>query len=305
MTIQTLNNPVSCTTTPIFRTWASALSTAIAAQGWVLTTDTGQINWASVNAPLANAAAGYEIWRAGDALQATAPLYIKIEYGCGPTTASGAVWITCGTGTDGAGTITGTTIVGVSSTAQMTTRSQHWSSGAGGSLIYVNGDASTLAIFACPAFTSTSSSGYLTLVERTRAFDGTPSADGYIVLNSGGSGGYNNISVCSYLPNSFGPNQGQQLSGWAVAAAGPSATNVVAGVLYPQPVFTGYNVRLGGPSQFVMAMVPTDLAGGVTVSFPHYGVSRSWLSAGYGSSNSGLCWGAWGGPNRSFLFRTS
>lgn len=89
-----------------FRAWGSELAAKFAAVGMVQTSDTGQINWASVTrAAVINTAAGYEIWRlSGSAL------YFKIEYGTGsvqPTTPS--LWLTVGTGSNGSGTITGQT----------------------------------------------------------------------------------------------------------------------------------------------------------------------------------------------------
>ncbi len=106
----TLNN----TTDAFFRAWGSGISAALAAIGLVQTADTGQINWSTVTRPLADLTAqGYEIWRFNDALQSTRPIFIKIEYGAGAATGtavSAALWITVGTSSNGAGTITGPAI---------------------------------------------------------------------------------------------------------------------------------------------------------------------------------------------------
>lgn len=101
------------TTDAEFRAWGSAVSGALSAVGLTQTSDTGQINWASVSKPSAgNTAQGYEVWRFNDTLQASKPLFMKIEYG---SSASGAtypaVWVTFGMSTDGAGSITGSTII--------------------------------------------------------------------------------------------------------------------------------------------------------------------------------------------------
>jgi hypothetical protein len=91
-----------------FRAWGSAIATALAAIGLVQTSDTGQINWTTVLTPSAtNQTRGYEIWRFNDSLQATAPIFIKLEYGSGNQNASGpAVIFTVGKGSNGSGTIT-------------------------------------------------------------------------------------------------------------------------------------------------------------------------------------------------------
>ena len=64
-----------------FRQWGRGISEQIAAMGLVRTSDTGQIDWATVLKPASTAFAGYEMWRFDDALQATAPVFIKLEYG--------------------------------------------------------------------------------------------------------------------------------------------------------------------------------------------------------------------------------
>lgn len=90
------------------RSWGSAVSAQLAACGLVQTADTGQINWATVTKPAAGATpAGYEIWRFNDALQATKPVFIKVEYGTGGAATFCAMWLTVGTGTNGAGTLSG------------------------------------------------------------------------------------------------------------------------------------------------------------------------------------------------------
>lgn len=94
--------------------WVTALHNALAAVGLVQTADTGQINLASPGTSGAySTSLGYEIWRFNDTLQATAPVFIRVEYGNGIQGGGGsgfiptATWMTVGTGTNGAGTLTG------------------------------------------------------------------------------------------------------------------------------------------------------------------------------------------------------
>jgi hypothetical protein len=97
------------TTDAEFRTTATFIHDVFSNAGWVQTSDTGQINLTTVAKPAGtNTAAGYEIWRMADTLQGTAPIYIKMEYGTGVNNQRFAYWFTIGTGSDGAGTITGT-----------------------------------------------------------------------------------------------------------------------------------------------------------------------------------------------------
>jgi len=91
--------------------WVNAMHAAIAASGMVQTSDTGQMASPYTGAKPTGTLAtmGYEIWRMNDTQQANFPIYLKIEYGSNNSAATGAAWfITIGTGTNGAGTITGT-----------------------------------------------------------------------------------------------------------------------------------------------------------------------------------------------------
>lgn len=95
----------------ILRAWIGEIHTSLAAFGLVQTADTGQVNLATVVGPLnSNIVFGYSVWRFADALQATAPVFFKIEYATDfqvNAHYSPALWLTVGQGSDGAGNITG------------------------------------------------------------------------------------------------------------------------------------------------------------------------------------------------------
>jgi hypothetical protein len=108
MTTQTFSTVFANTTDADFRAWGLEFSNALRACGLAVTTDTGQINWTTVLHPtVANTAAGYEVYKFTDALQATYPIFVKVEYGTGPLVAQPDIWITIGTATNGAGTLSG------------------------------------------------------------------------------------------------------------------------------------------------------------------------------------------------------
>jgi hypothetical protein len=112
MTTSIYSTAWSNTTDAEFRAWGSALSAAMQTCGLLQSTDTGQINWATVARTAGNnSVAGYEIYKFTDTLQATSPVFIKIEYGTGNVHNnydSPALWITVGQGSNGTGTLTGT-----------------------------------------------------------------------------------------------------------------------------------------------------------------------------------------------------
>ncbi len=85
-----------------FRTQMGWFATQLETMGWAKQGDSGQIDWSSVAAPgAANTSQGYEIRKGTD------NVYMKIEFGSGYAAYAKSLWFTFGTGTDGAGTITG------------------------------------------------------------------------------------------------------------------------------------------------------------------------------------------------------
>lgn len=111
MTTATIVSTIDHTSDATFRVWVAEIITNLLAVGLTQTTDTGQINTSTVvRGASANTAAGYAVFRFNDTLQSTAPIFFKLEFGNGTTPATDpAIWITVGTGSNGSGTITGTT----------------------------------------------------------------------------------------------------------------------------------------------------------------------------------------------------
>lgn len=77
----------------------------LAACGLVRTSDTGQINSATVTLPSANSYAGYSVWRFADALQTSAPVFLKFQFGVGTATQRYGTTLQVGRETDGAGNL--------------------------------------------------------------------------------------------------------------------------------------------------------------------------------------------------------
>lgn len=108
MTTHTIDTPVNHTTDAEFRTWINEFETLLTTVGLVVHTDTGQLTLASATRPTsANTYAGFRIYRFNDALQATAPIYIRVDFGSGAFTTTPAIKVQVGSNTNGAGTLTG------------------------------------------------------------------------------------------------------------------------------------------------------------------------------------------------------
>lgn len=95
----------SAGTDALFRSYVSAVRTALTNAGLVRTSDTGQIDPTTVSKPTSGSDAGYEIWRFDDDDQSTDPLFFKITYGGGSSNGYPRIKIIVGTGSNGSGTI--------------------------------------------------------------------------------------------------------------------------------------------------------------------------------------------------------
>lgn len=92
-----------------FRLWTQFIEDTLITTGlWVLTSDTGQTPPGSLVHPtVANTKMGYRIYRMDDPLQATAPVFMRLDFGPGTAGVNvPAFWVTIGMGSDGAGNIT-------------------------------------------------------------------------------------------------------------------------------------------------------------------------------------------------------
>lgn len=91
-----------------FRSFVSKIGAILDSVGITKTTDTGQIDPATVAKPGAiNTVQGYEIRKFTDSSQASKPIFVKIEYGSAGVVTRPAIWTTVGTGSNGSGTLTG------------------------------------------------------------------------------------------------------------------------------------------------------------------------------------------------------
>lgn len=178
--------PAGFTTTDAsFRAWGSAISTLLDDVGLAKTADTGQINWTTVARPTAtNTVAGYEIRVHDSTLGDT---YFKIEYRtAGSTTgANASLQVTIGTGSDGAGTITGVMFAAfldlMESSSVTTARNDTANATA-----YAYLDDGTVAWCLAPAKAVTYYSD-LMIFARTSGADGAYNGDGAMVVNQYGA----------------------------------------------------------------------------------------------------------------------
>ncbi len=275
------------------------MSDLIKATGAVVqTADTGQINWAATFTPATNTTGGYEIFRLDDTLQATVPVFIKVEYGWGASTSNPQVWVTVGSATDGAGTITGIKTTRIS---LFWTAADVWGSNTA-HMCYATGAAADAALawggwWGSTAYSNTggglASGGGMFLVERSRDFDGTPNGDGVLLVAwTWGSSATTRYYSCPRFYVTGLPNIAAQTSGVPTISSGGAltgATGIVGSDTYVWPVFTGhYQFSIGGPSKYLVGYFSGDIPAGTQVPLTLYGASHTFLMGGVGMPGVGL-----------------
>lgn len=163
--------PGGMTSAAAFRAWGLAISTALQAVGLVKTSDTGQIDWTTVAAPSSSGnIQGYEIYRFSDALQATAPVFLRVTYGSGANGQYPGVRFAVGAATDGAGNLT---------TSYNHGAMYGTSTDSGTRTSWISFDGSGLAI-AFHVDAAVIGNRGLFVIDRTRNADGTPNGDGLV-----------------------------------------------------------------------------------------------------------------------------
>lgn len=95
-------------TAAALRTWCARVKTALTSAGLVQTSDTGQLDPATVALPATNADAGYLIYRFNDSTQGTDPIFLKVMPGRGNASSETRIRFQVGQGSNGSGTLTGT-----------------------------------------------------------------------------------------------------------------------------------------------------------------------------------------------------
>lgn len=170
-----------------FRAWIQVVIDSLTAAGLTRTTDSGQINVATVTRPTSsNTIVGYTVWRMSDPLQSVAPVFIKVSFGSSNTTGYIRLTIDVGSGSDGAGNITGVV-------AQATTNAQMQSSTGGAlpspglSMAVCNDWGVAFCGAHIPGTLSNAGVGFGFAIHRTVDSGGVPTSEGVMINVASGS----------------------------------------------------------------------------------------------------------------------
>lgn len=160
-----------------FKSWGQTISNQLASFGWIKSTDTGQLDWNLNPAPPATGAYLWEIWHPNDALQTGASAYfLKVEYGTSVSWPGPGMRLSMGTGTNGAGTLTGF----VSNLNECQPQNIGRNRGASVYDCYFSGDSGRLSIYLWRGHDLYGAMGFV--VERTHNTDGTDNSDGVTLI---------------------------------------------------------------------------------------------------------------------------
>ena len=261
----TLNLRYDNSTDIIFKEWAKGLSDQLIAAGWTRTADTGQIDWTAITRPtVANTSQGYEIFQMNDVLQATAPIFLKVEYGSGGNILYPSIWLTAGVATSGAGALTGniTTRQQLQSGGNTTALQAHKFDGANNRFVCAlapefNGAANMIAFG----------------IERTHGDDGSDTDAGALFFGIGSG-----VKVQAPLPKA-GTGASPATEG-ALGCMTPLSATSVRGTdigLFPVFPFLG---RMLNPYRNLMVYFNNEITANLTITATHYGLAHTFYTVG-------------------------
>lgn len=250
---RTINSAFS--TDADFRAWGVALAAQFAAVGLVKTADTGQIDWTTIVKPFTtNQKQGYEVWRFNDALQATKPVFIRIDYGSGANALNPSLWVIIGTATNGAGTLTG----------QVVTQKQILASN-GVYTSYCSGSSSRLNL------AHNMGNPLLLCVERTKTSAGVDTGDGIVryTWSAAGGLGFQLIPFVGAIPTEATLNPAIDSNAGGLSSVGVDVVLSPTITFCGKPLFASWCIYKSA-----------EITGLAPISFAHLGATRTYLPLG-------------------------
>ena len=232
--------------TASLRQWVGGFFSSLnATTGWLQTNDTGQADITAIvgigvtgDTPI-----GYRVYTFSDALSATNPVYVKIEYGTGtaPGYAFPGMWITVGTGTNGAGTLTGQVSQRLALSDPAATIASY--------LSYFSGGPSR---FICGLFDSLNIN-WIISIERSKNSAGADNGDGIILHVASRRGG----TYQQFIPYTGTVVAAMPFWMGAFSPYTTMAVNNLVGITFPTPFNavpynSGYNLAISNGSDIPM-----------------------------------------------------
>lgn len=251
MSIYTWSSPQSSSPLANFNALFAGVPIGLVAGGLLQSAgDTGQINF-STNTSYPSGASqsiGYQIWEFQDALQATTPIFIKLEFGSGASGAAyGGMWITVGKGSDGSGNITGIIQARTAIPSNNTSGSSYSN--------FVSAGTNRFVIF---LGTTNTNGEFLIALERNHSTSGADTTDGLLLFWF-----YGNFTCGSQYISYAGTNPAA-MAKWNVAVVPSGSGSLTPNInVFPVRCWTPGE---SGASLQLMAYLAGDLATNVIYS---------------------------------------
>ncbi|MBA2704138.1 MAG: hypothetical protein H0U60_09830 [Blastocatellia bacterium] len=206
---------------------------------------------------------GFKVYRMADTLQATVPVFCKIEFGSAATAGQPGIWLTLGTTHDGAGTIGGTILLA----------RQDLRGGDNGATVQTAnyGSADTNRITSSIFLTSAGANLFFS-IERTKDSTGADTNTGLIVALNSQAGSHRHY----YIPFTGTIPAVQNGYHIVLTQTTPSTLNGNVGISAVVPM--GYDAKQPGIN--MMVCLVNDFANFALVPITVYGVSHNYQHVG-------------------------
>lgn len=248
-------------TDALFRQWTKWIHDGIVL-GLVDTLATGSIDFTTVLAPTASGQIrGYKVYSFNDLLQATAPVFVKVNFGSGTAATYPAVQIQVGTTHDGAGNVGGQPLLPqIALNCGNTALSDNYVSAASNRLTFAMFLSSTVA-----------NEQFWFGIERTKDATGADTGTGVLLGYGGFSANYSRYSpFTGTVPVALG---GMMI---VLSVISPSSLSGNVGVSPMIPM--GYDAKQPGMNWIVTTV--SDFAAYALVPISMYGASRNYQHLG-------------------------
>ena len=243
-----------------WRAMLSAIKTGIEAMGWVQTSDTGQIDFATVLKPTSGSQVrGYALWQAADTLAGSYPMILRIQFGSAGSATQTRFLISWGYATDGAGTFSGVTNSWSSITydaPSSTTTAYN---------CYFSGDTNRLVFLLFDNYTGSADNNLCIGMERSH--DNTDA--GFFAFAASGGGNNQNHRFIPYTGAMHAAKNNFD-------GINPSFATLIGTNVGTFPIFPLYVIGLN-PSTQLMTYRQDDVSAGSTPTVSMYGASHTFF----------------------------
>lgn len=274
--VETVDIAPNIITDAAFRAWGANISSHLADGGLVNVSN--NIDWATVTTPgVINTKAGYEVWRFADALQATAPVFFKLEYGAGATVNQPRLHFQLGSGSHAGNTSLMTGPLSPANTYRValtanSTNVEHcyFSSNTSyfNTWMFMNKDAAVLA-------TATRTMGLS--LERTKDATGADTGEGVLITCYDNTNLSTGIWDCKLGMLLSGANVLENPTPIFVPGLGTGATGANVAVY---PIFHAIGNAFHNPCLALLGYFNADITVNTTATVSVYGTNHTYMAAG-------------------------